>query len=89
MSRRDREDYIAGYDDGKRVGYDEGYHFGTEDGWQEAEEYFGVSGQKGTFNTVLKERNAAWNYLREREIHIVNEEYCWCGPTRHFVEPAA
>ncbi len=85
---RETEDYFAGYEDGKRAGYDEGYTFGVSDGWEEAEEYYGTSGKRGSFDRVLKERDAAWRYLRDKEIHII-DEYCWCGPTRHFVEPAA
>lgn len=33
---------------------------------------------------AVAQRDAAWEYLRDKDIHILHE-LCWCGPTRHVV----
>lgn len=35
---------------------------------------------------AVEQRNAAWEYLREKDIHLLHE-LCWCGPIRHMVPP--
>jgi len=35
---------------------------------------------------AVAQRDAAWEYLKEKEIHILHE-LCWCSPIRHMVPP--
>lgn len=90
MKTNVNEDYLEGYDDGKEDGFMEAQNLRSEAdydlGWDECKAHYGFKSGVN-YKQVLAQRDSAWNYLRDNEIHIL-EEYCWCGPTRHFVEAA-
>jgi len=63
------------------------YSNGYQDGWDDAEANLGhIKDYFAEIEELEAQRDAAWEYLKERDIHLLHEK-CWCGPSRHMVPP--